>query len=459
MKATLSIPLTCRELAHILAIPTPREDGVIRAVVTDSREAEKGDLFFAFDGQTHRGEEHIPEARKRGAYAIGTAATADAFTVRDTRAALMALAKAYKERLAHLRQTVAITGSVGKTTTKELLRTLADTTYRVHATAGNFNNEIGLPMTVLSAPRDTELLILELGINHPSEMRPLAAVARPGLAIVTNIGHAHIGNFGSEQALLEEKLRIREELREDGRLLLPWEDTRLPRTGDGVCPVSVTERDAPFALLTERISEDRREVTLYEKGDEVAHLPLPFADEGSYKNAALAIAAARLLGVSPSVIAERLRHGAGGCRRMRRCTLFGGGCLLDDAYNASPESMTEALTVLSRETDATRCVLLGDMLELGAYTEGMHREIGRSLVRYGVERAFFYGVYAPFYRLGAIEGGMDPSRIWINNDPTSPERTVEQIRCACTGKETLLCKGSHGVNLTKIIEKIRCERT
>lgn len=453
MKATLYIPLTLADVARAVGHTPPTVNVPIRAVVTDSREAETGVLFFALQGERFDGNDFIEDAIKRGAAAVSSKLHDGALTVRDTRSALLSLAKAYRERLPFLKKTVAVTGSVGKTTTKELLSSLLSSSLHVHATQANYNNEIGLSMTVLSAPINTEALVLELGINHPGEMLPLAKTACADIAVLTNVGHAHIGNFGGVKQLVAEKLRVGDALSENGILLVPDDDKRLcahPRA----CPVSVSDAYAPFALLTERMHGNEQEAVFCKDGAALAAVHLPFTDEGAYRGCALAMAAAYLCGASPLTFSDSLKKRASTCLRMKVCTFFGGGRVLDDTYNASPESVINALSVLSKETDTMRCVLLGDMRELGAYTEELHRTIGKKVHECGACRAFFYGVYAPFYRMGALEAGMPPEHIFINNDITAPEVTVQQIREHCNGKETLLCKASRGVHLENILRSI-----
>ncbi len=456
MKATLHIPITLHDVARAVGHTPPAVSRPIDAVVTDSREADTTSLFFALRGERLDGNDYIEEALRRGAAVVCTRLHDGAMTVHDTRAALLALASAYRERLPSLLKTVAVSGSVGKTTVKELLASLLSADFDVHVTAGNYNNEIGLSMTLLSAPRATQLLVLELGINHPGEMLPLAQTARADIAVLTNVGHAHIGNFGCPEQLVSEKLRIGDALPDNGLLLVPDTDKRLckhPRA----CPVSVSDRGAPFALLSVNTGESTRTTVFLKDGNPLSEVALPFADEGAYRGAALAMTAAYLCGASPSGFTVSLAKRADTCLRMKRRTFFGGGTVLDDTYNASPESVINALGVLSKKTDSTRCVLLGDMRELGSYTEQMHRTIGKRVYESGARRAFFFGVYAPFYRLGAIDAGMSASDIFINNDITAPEITVQQIRTHCSGKETLLCKASHGVHLENILRSITVE--
>lgn len=453
MIVALDMPLSLQQIAHAIGAAPIHPSAVIRRICTDSREALPGDLFFALDGQHARGADFVTDARSRGAFAVSTQVGEGVLCVRDTVAALASLAAEYRSHLPSLKKTVAVTGSVGKTTTKNMLIALLSDDFATHGTHGNYNNQIGVPLTLLSAPRSTEMLVAEIGISHPGEMQPLSELVHPDVALITNVGHAHVGNFGSEEQLFSEKSRIACGLKENGTLLVPYGDPRC-RAIKGAEGVSLQDPHAPFYLSCRQTADEEHHAVFFYKGRSVCELRLPFSQHGVLEDCAMAISAALTCGASPVRFENAFRLVRGNGLRMRSLTSPHGIHILDDAYNASPESMKEALDTLCRRTKAHRCVLLGDMLELGGDTEHFHRMIGRQLYACGIEKAFFFGVYAPFYRLGAQEAGMSPSSLFVNNDITSPELTVRQIRDACHDGDTLLCKASHGSHLQAIIQEL-----
>ncbi len=451
MIVTLDIPLALSDIAAVIGAPSLNTNAVIRRICTDSREAQPQDLFFALNGTNDNGEHFAEDAVRRGAYAVSTHIGTHRLCVRDTTAALGALAAWYLTQLPHVSTRIAVSGSVGKTTTKNMLCALLSPYRRTHATKGNFNNHIGVPLTILSAARDTELLICEIGISHPSDMAPLSMLVRPDIALLTNVGHAHIGNFGSAEQLVEEKYRITYGMSEHGQLLVPYEDVRLRTRGHAI-GVSLHQATAPFYLACAKTSDQTTKITLFHKQKVCCTDTWPLVERGLLQDAAMAASAAALCGIplthTGDAMAQVIQEGL----RMQRRISTAGVHLLDDAYNASPESMLEAIRVLCEQrTDGHRCVLLGDMLELGRATEQLHRMIGRTVAACGIDKAFFFGVYAPFYRLGAQEGGMPCDRIFLNNDSTDPACTAAHIREQLSCGDTLLCKASHGCHLERIL--------
>ena len=194
MRIKLGIPLTLREIRE--AIGTPLQiapDATIKYISTDTRDLCEGDLFIALKGDRYDGEDFTDLAKSKGAYVMSRTSGFD-ISAPDTRDALIFLCSYYINNIRKKKYKIAISGSVGKTTTKELCKILLGTKYKVHATEGNLNNEIGMPLTVLSAPEDTEVIICEMGMNHKGEISKMSKAFQPDLAVITIIGHAHIGN-------------------------------------------------------------------------------------------------------------------------------------------------------------------------------------------------------------------------------------------------------------------------
>ena len=210
MRIFTSIPIFHRTVAEIITKSSPPRKfsrGEINAICTNSRIAENGDLFFSFEKDRDKAISHIREATVKGAITVSEIPYESTITVKSVKEAFLDLAAFYKELLP-IKRTIAITGSNGKTTTKDIAAKLISSVYNTHSTKGNFNNEIGVPITIFTAPRDVEILIAEAGMNHKGELKRISDCLRPDISVITNIGSAHIGNFGSREKIAEAKLEI-----------------------------------------------------------------------------------------------------------------------------------------------------------------------------------------------------------------------------------------------------------
>lgn len=451
MRTELSIPLSAASVHRQLGAvcPRPLPSIPIRAVVTHSAEAGPGDLFFAMRGENGSGEDHLAEAAARGALTVSAVSTQASLLVENTEAALLRLAAAYR-RMLPLRHAVAITGSMGKTTVKELLAALLRQTghaHRMHLTPGNYNNALGLSLTLLSAAADTELLIAECGMNHAGELSALSQTLRPDLAVITAVGTAHVGHFGSRELLARAKCEITDGMT-GGGVLVPAEESlliALPRRET----FSIEEQQADCYLQIVKSDLGGSELILHLPGEpSPAPVRCPLFGRGTLHCLAAALAAARHLGVSGAALRESC---ATLNRDLTRQRLRSAGAitLLDDSYNASPESVVDALHTLTLYP-GRHCALLGDMLELGSETEAQHRHIGEVAARLGVEELYLFGVYAPFTAAGARKAGMTVSHLHVNTDTECIAVTAEQIHHHSMPGDILLAKASHAVQLSRI---------
>ncbi len=449
MRIPLSVPIAKRDLLR--AVSGTATDcslpETVNTIVTDSREAEPGDLFFALTGENFDGHDYVPRLLKEGVFVVSSRPFEGAVLVNDTRVALGALASFYKDRLPCLRHTVGITGSVGKTTVKNFLSALLGSYFRVHKTIDNFNNDIGLPLSLLSAPADTEILVLEMGTNATGEIENLAAIARPDLAIITCVGTAHIGRFGSREAIAKEKSAIAKGLPKSGKLLIPANEPLLAVTENAVT-VS-TEEHADVMLIPRSETENGTLATYYGKQN-TFDLSLSLPGRGVLTDLAFAVAAAEEIGVPAPYLLDAIGKIDKSLGRVSSC--FAGGVeIIDDSYNASLESVLQGLRMLKMKSAKRKIVLLGDILESGGYTDAIHREIGRSLKDVGVDQAFFFGVYSDYYRSGARDGGLKDCQVGVNLDTEAPGVTKDALLRYLRPGDVLYCKASHGVHLSRII--------
>lgn len=424
-------------------------DMPVKAIATHSAEVRPGDLFIALKGDNGNGEDYISEALERGGAVLAEGSHDASMTVDCTRTALLRIAEEYKRRILKPKYTVAITGSVGKTTTKELTAKILSSALSVHATEKNFNNELGVAYTVLSAPEKTEVLICELGMNHLGEIDRLTRALEPDIAVITNIGTAHIGNLGSKEMIAKAKSEICNSDRLKF-LLAPYSEPLLSSLPSRIT-VSTEDLSADLTLLPEYISKNGSSFKFYLKGRQILSGKTELFGEHLLTALSYAISIGYILGIPPEKIsyatseikADQLRQSYYKCGIYR---------ILDDTYSSSPEAvmaMIDAMVIRGEKFSA----VLGDMLELGASTEQLHRRVGAYAYKKGAERLYTYGPYGGFIAAGAIEAGMPKERIFKNSSYTEPGITAEQISKSYEG-ELLLFKGSHKVGMQKIINEL-----
>ena len=442
MRVEINAPLSLGEISKILGIKNPyRDETVLSAITTDTREVQENDLFIALKGETDSGEKYVNEAIAKGCYVLSSQRK-DVLSVADTATALLKIAEHYKKKLC-LKHTVAVTGSVGKSTTVKLLHKILSCEYKTHAPLGNFNNEIGVPLTVLATPMDTEILIPELGMNHENEISRLSKCVHPDIAVITNIGTAHVGNLGSRENIARAKLEILDGM-SGGVVVLPKDEPLLAKVDGAVyvgrntslSPVSLDDMGDTYSLRTPRgvISG----ITFFDKRE---HL---------LRDLLFAATVASIVGMKPDSLVNGIRAINEGDIRQRfiqldDCTIF------DDSYNASLESIVADLKYIKSFGGATGA-FLGDVLELGKLSKEIHYTIGLEAARLGIDHLYLYGDYATYTADGARNGGMDTSRIYVNSDISSPGISIEQIKKNHLIGELILFKASHRLRLDKIAD-------
>ncbi len=442
MRIKLSCELTLEEIARAVHGSLSAKNATVSYIVTDSRIVKGGDLFIALKGALFDGNKYISEASAKGAFTLGAADNATIKTY-SGECALLRLASYYKHKLNDLKHTVAITGSVGKTTTKEFLAQMLSESAKVHKTPENMNNTVGLPLTVLSAPDNTEVLVLEMGMNHPGEIESLSKCAEPDLAIITNIGTAHIGNLGDRQAIANAKLEITAGL--TGTLITPCDEPLLD--GVGSYRFGINDLRADLSL-----SYTDAGVRIAERTGESFTSDFFSSDERHLRCLAPAISAMRLLKHD----ANAMRAGISRItdKNTRQKVIYINNIhLICDFYNASPESFSAALRALSgTNTASKRCVLIGDMLELGEYSDHAHRELGSLAARLGIDKIFTFGKWADAVAGGAVSSGFPSEFIFKNCDISRPDITAMQVLKHCVAGDTVLLKASRGIGLERVVD-------
>ena len=450
MRIELAAPMTLAEIqAAIGGSGSVCGDATVRAISTDTRTLRPGDLFIALHGEKADGHAFLDAATAAGASASVCEAERDcAITVKNTHTALLSLAAHSLET--HRIPVVAITGSVGKTGTKEAIAAALSSVLRVHKTEENENNELGVAKTVLSRPASARVLVLEFGSNHPGEIAPLSLATRPDVSVLTAIGSAHIGAFGSQEAILAEKASIVAGMKE-GHIIFSKDDPLLfrfafpfPTTGVSVGGTGDLVADGIYfsrfgTSYTARWNSGERRIFLRGVGRPRVYASL------------FALATAMRLGVPVPQAADALFRmpqtaGRGSIHEAD------GVLLIDDAYNASPEAVEEGLSLLTAiAAPRHRVAVLGDMLELGERSDELHRGIGRCAARHA-HSLYTFGSLAAEIAKGAHEVGMPHEEIHIAS--TAEDCAKALLRTLSDG-DAVLVKASHALGGDRIVTAIR----
>ena len=422
----------------------------------DSRKIQPGELFVVLKGERD-GHDYIPAAMERGAAAVlGSRQVGDypMILVEDTRKALGDIAR--QERLRLNMKVVAVTGSVGKSTTKEMIACVLDGTYRVGKTPANHNNDIGMPMALLAMPEDTEVAVLEMGMNHFREIAYLASIGRPDVAVITNIGTMHIEHLGSMQGILQAKLEILEGMQENGRIILNGDD-QLLWNRHKLYPVHTRYfgiQNPECDVLGSDISQQDGILSFQVHSGSLT-FPAELSLEGEHyvPDALAAISVGLEMGVEAAKIQERLsrfRNMAGRQEilEIRGCTV------IKDCYNAGPESMAAALNVLGHKP-GRHIAVLGDMLELGVCTQAEHYRIGR-IAAEKADVLMAYGPNAPRVIGGAITGGMNDRCAKAYDDQ---KKLAEALGRIARPGDVILVKGSRGMHMERVLDLFGKEDT
>ena len=435
-------------------------DAVLRGVSIDTRTLGAGELFVAIGGPRHDGHDHLAAALAKGAAGAmvargralpeGLPEALPVVAVDDTTLGLGALAAGHRASFSG--PVVAITGSNGKTTTKEMCAAILATAGACLRTLGNLNNQYGLPLTLLRREPEDRFAGVEIGMNHRGEIEPLAAIARPSVAVVTNVGTAHIEHLGSRDEIAREKGDLLAATGPEGSGVIPADDDyadalarrvrgRVLRFGVGAGADVRAERPVqePSGFRFELATPAGRTAV------RVAGL-----GETAVSNALAAAAAALAAGASLANVAEGLAGYRPLAGRLERRALPCGAVLVDDSYNANPQSMEVALRMLAGcPAEGRRIAALGDMGELGPTSDKAHRETGRLAARLGIDWLIALGQQAERVVSGAREAGMAASRAQV---AASHEEVADRLRCELAAGDWLLVKGSRSMRMERVAE-------
>ncbi len=415
----------------------------------DTRKLEEGQLFIALKG-ARDGHDFIGAALEKGASAVlCTHCDGDypAIVVEDTRLALGQIARGERERIGM--KVVGVTGSVGKSTTKEMVSAVLESTYRVSKTPANHNNDIGMPMAILAMPEDTEVAVLEMGMNHFGEISYLTSIGKPDVAVIINIGTMHIEHLGSQEGILKAKMEIVEGMGQDGVLVLNGDDSLLQtqRHTTDKKVVYFGSENGKNDILAENIDQTEEGLSFDVKAGKT-QFSVKLALEGMHfvNDAMAAVAVGLNMGVTPEKIALSLsafKNMAGRQEIYEK----NGFTIIQDCYNAGPESMAAALNVLGNR-NGRRIAVLGDMLELGICSDAEHYKLGRVAAK-KVDILLAYGPHSVRVLKGAITGGMPQSKARAF---TERENLVQALKHLAKPGDVILFKGSNGMHMEYALE-------
>jgi len=434
------------------------EDAIVSSIAIDSREVEPGALFVALPGTRVDGHRFVREAFAAGAAGAlvrdGCTVDGPSVHVRGTADALLRLAA--DERSRFTGTVVGITGANGKTSTKDMAAAVLGTTLRTHASPRSFNNEIGLPVTILGAPPDTEVIVAELGARHPGDVAMLCEIARPQVVVVTNVGLAHMEVFGSWDAIVEASAEPVIALEADGTAVLSEDDPVVAGYAERSRGKVVTFGRAPGAdVRAEAITLDGEGIAAFELVQEQGRAPVRLGVPGEHMvlNALAAAAVGSVLGVPIERQAGALATASVSRWRMERFETPGGIRVLNDAYNANPESMAAALRTARWIAGEHRLIaVLGQMAELGAVAPREHERVGELAARLRVDRLITVGADAEPIAVASVREGVEPQNVAMVADT---EEALEDLRTHAVRGDLVLLKASRVAGLERLAEALR----
>ncbi len=450
-----------------------------RGLVTDSRIAEPGNIFLALRGENADGHNFIGGAVTRGASCVIAERVAEetmrampedcaVILVPNTLFALGALGRWHMLRTNPY--VIAVTGSVGKTTTKQMIHAVLSAAHPTMRTEGNYNNEIGLPLTLMQLKEEDRIAVLEAGMSYPTELHRLSLICTPDTVVITNIGTSHIENLGSREGIRDAKLEMLDGMKAGGTVILNGDEPLLTEKraeilSRGLHPVYIAKENSAADYLAENIRMTTQDCTFDMRCTSdhtvICNLHIPVTGEHNVTNAM----AAYLCGLAQNMTDAQIRAGLDAFENTgMRQKIFDwqGITVIEDCYNASPESMEAALRVLgtlSGENGGRSVAVLGDMKELGTYAPRLHKRVGRFLGELGIDRLITVGAEAEDIAAGAVIGGMPEAHIL--NFPDAADAQIpaiaDALRAMLAEGDTVLFKASRAMALERIVNALTAD--
>lgn len=433
---------------------------LITSVGTDSRAVQRGELFIALCGERFDGHDFVTESVRGGASAVVVSKAVQVskevsvIVVEDTLRALGDIAAWWRGRFSI--PCVAITGSNGKSTTKAMTTCVAAVLGSVHASQGNFNNLVGLPLSLFGLESHHRAVVLEMGMSARGEIRRLAEIAQPTIGVITNIAAAHLEKIGSQADVARAKGELFEAMKQDGIAIIHGDDDHLVslvKSFPGRVIRFGKHAHADVRLLTIHAkSNASQDVAVLVSGKEMT-LTLPVCGLHNALNALAALSVGVALGVDPQEAVRALLHFTPIAMRCETFALSKGCILINDTYNANPGSMAAAFELVRDVHKGKRFVaVLGDMLELGHASAHLHEEVGRTVVTHGAQELFAFGNFSRDVLRGAQEAGLSLKQARAFEDM---ERLIAELAELIKQNDVILVKGSRGMKMERVVEALR----
>lgn len=426
---------------------------IVSNITIDSRKVIEGSMYVAIKGERVDGHKFVKDTFEKGAVCALVEQVPETegtyILVESTLQAIKDIAEGYRKTLKA--KVVGITGSVGKTSTKEMVASILERKYKVTKTLGNFNNEIGLPLTVFRIQEDDDIAILEMGISDFGEMSRLTKIARPDICIITNIGQCHLENLGDRDGVLKAKSEIFEGMHENGIVILNGEDDKLQMIKEvrGIKPkfFGLKENGENFAVAKNIVDKgmEGTELTIsFEDGDSISAL-IPIAGGHMVYNALAGAIAGKVLGLTSQEIKAGIEgyQSIAGRNNTIRTEKF---TILDDCYNANPMSMKAAVDIIAK-SKGRKVAILGDMFELGEDELNLHREVGIHAGKSGIDLLICVGERS---KSMAEEARSYTDKVVLHYQ--NREEVIAQIGTLLKKGDTILVKASHGMGFDKIVK-------
>ena len=432
-------------------------DGVINNFSIDTRKVKLNDCYIGIKGENFDGNDFYQDAFKNGAKIViiekdikeDIPKDKCVIVVPDTIKALGLIAKYIRSNFTS--PVVAITGSAGKTSTKDMIYSVLKEKYNAHKTIGNQNNHLGLPLSILSLEKDTDVLVLEMGMNHPGEISYLTSIAKPNIAVITNIGTAHIGNLGSRENILKAKLEILEGMDENGTVIINNDNDLLHnlylKNKDKYHIVTVgikTNSD----IMASNIEMNETDSNFVYEGEKI-HVPV--GGEHFICNSLVAIAVGKLFNISVSDIQKGINNFKLTQNRMDIIKCKNNITIIDDSYNANFDSVKYALKYLSNQS-GRRIAVLGTMRELGDYSKELHTDLGDIVFDEGIDILITVGKDADYINKRAIELGFDQNNSYHFDNNGDAIKLINKIK---TDNDKILVKASFMLNFKEIVDNVK----
>lgn len=443
---------TLQEAAVALGLPQMQAQATLADVCTDTRKIQPGSLFVCLRGERFDGHSFASQAAQLGAAALLVDHPVDAdvpqLVVTDTGKALLQLAGWYRRRFRL--PVVGLTGSVGKTTTKEFIALVLGAKYNTLKTQGNLNNEIGVPQMLFRLEDSHTAAVIEMGMNHFGEISRLTRAVAPTVGLITNIGVSHIENLGSRAGILQAKLEILEGMAPDAPLIVNMDNDMLRTVKLGDRPLLTFAIDDQSADFTATDIAEQGSTTTFTVHHSTFTRPVTIPTVGIHNvyNALAAMAVGYVTGVNPAAAAAALANYVPAGMR-QNLVQVGGVQVIEDCYNASPDSMRAALQTLGKLPVHRRYAVLGAMLELGDYAKDAHTQVGKMAAENGIDGVLAYGADAAYIVEAAKQAGLENARLFDTKESLA-QSLAQQVQPG----DGVLFKGSRGMHLEDVMHTV-----